>query len=638
MFKKMSLKAKTITSFGFIFTLVSILFWFAFQTINHMQDGFTQIMDQNYKTIDGLEKQTISMLSLRRHEKDFLLRKDQKYLKRHSEEFQVLADRIVKIKTYTDKKYHKQLDEILSNASEYKKGFNNIVSLYKKEGDSVTGIRGDLRSSAHGIEKKFKQDGLSDFYMTQLLNFRRREKDYLLRRDKKYFEKLKGDASVVIERMSNKGMDPDRQTEIKKLIEGYKKQFVLLMNNYDLITKQISGFRKNIHALEEGIEVMIKQNEIELNIIRKDLTEESSLATKAFIAITVAILFLILLINAIAYKITSNISKSTIEMKLMAQDFLKTSSLINESSTNLDDIANTQAAAIQETASSVNEITAMVSKSTDSAVNSQAKSQENSIAANKGKDTVYNVIKAMNSLSESTKDMTTRFNQTSTELQDVVNIINQIGEKAKVINDIVFQTKLLSFNASVEAARAGEHGKGFAVVAEEIGNLASMSGTSAEEIATILDESVKKVNDLVTNNQREIDSLVTNNTQKVSHGIDTAKECEVALNTIIDNIENINASISDIAQASQEQDSGVKEISQAINEFNKNNQQTVFLANQSKGHSSDIKMKADQVLLMATNLEILLYGRTQDDNFEKDNIISADFEEVDDNNEIEDAA
>ncbi len=56
-----------------------------------------------------------------------------------------------------------------------------------------------------------------------------------------------------------------------------------------------------------------------------------------------------------------------------------------------------------------------------------------------------------------------------------------IGDKTKVINDIVFQTKRLSFNASVEAARAGEHGKGFAVVAEEVGNLAQMSKDKVQE-------------------------------------------------------------------------------------------------------------------------------------------------------------
>ena len=73
-------------------------------------------------------------------------------------------------------------------------------------------------------------------------------------------------------------------------------------------------------------------------------------------------------------------------------------------------------------------------------------------------------------------------------------LISEIGNKTKVINDIVFQTKLLSFNASVEAARAGEHGKGFSVVAEEVGNLAHMSGNSAKEITQLLESSINRVN------------------------------------------------------------------------------------------------------------------------------------------------
>ena len=76
---------------------------------------------------------------------------------------------------------------------------------------------------------------------------------------------------------------------------------------------------------------------------------------------------------------------------------------------------------------------------------------------------------------------------------EILGYIKSIEEKTKVINDIVFQTKLLSFNASVEAARAGEQGKGFAVVAEEVGNLATMSGTSAEEISKLLESSISHI-------------------------------------------------------------------------------------------------------------------------------------------------
>ena len=71
---------------------------------------------------------------------------------------------------------------------------------------------------------------------------------------------------------------------------------------------------------------------------------------------------------------------------------------------------------------------------------------------------------------------------TSSTLNDVLEAFNMIEAKTKVINEIAFQTKLLSFNASVEAARAGESGKGFSVVAEEVGKLASSVDVSAKEM------------------------------------------------------------------------------------------------------------------------------------------------------------
>ena len=71
------------------------------------------------------------------------------------------------------------------------------------------------------------------------------------------------------------------------------------------------------------------------------------------------------------------------------------------------------------------------------------------------------------------------------------SIIQEIEDKTKAIDEIVFQTKLLSFNASVEAERAGEHGRGFSVVAQEVGNLAQLSGKSAAEINEILKRKYK---------------------------------------------------------------------------------------------------------------------------------------------------
>ncbi|MCX7978832.1 MAG: methyl-accepting chemotaxis protein, partial [Bdellovibrionaceae bacterium] len=79
------------------------------------------------------------------------------------------------------------------------------------------------------------------------------------------------------------------------------------------------------------------------------------------------------------------------------------------------------------------------------------------------------------------------------ELEAAMGVIRQVAKKTEVINEIVFQTKLLSFNASVEAARAGEAGKGFAVVAEEVGKLAKMSGDAATEISQIVEKGLSAV-------------------------------------------------------------------------------------------------------------------------------------------------
>ncbi len=95
------------------------------------------------------------------------------------------------------------------------------------------------------------------------------------------------------------------------------------------------------------------------------------------------------------------------------------------------------------------------------------------------------------------------------ELRIVSDLIGQIEQKTKVIHEIVFQTKLLSFNASVEAARAGDYGRGFSIVAEEIGNLALMSGQAAKDIASLLQESSTKVKDSSKNRTRAAKDLAS---------------------------------------------------------------------------------------------------------------------------------
>jgi methyl-accepting chemotaxis protein len=148
--------------------------------------------------------------------------------------------------------------------------------------------------------------------------------------------------------------------------------------------------------------------------------------------------------------------------------------------------------AVQKSSAASHEIAAMVGTTASAA-------SELSQMAIDSNSAVEGSVRALKSLSQmiAEVDQSSKALQISVklglkEIESVTETMAEIREKAKMINDIVFQTKLLSFNASVEAARAGEHGKGFAVVAEEMGNLARASGEAAKEIEVILNSSVDR--------------------------------------------------------------------------------------------------------------------------------------------------
>ena len=175
-----------------------------------------------------------------------------------------------------------------------------------------------------------------------------------------------------------------------------------------------------------------------------------------------------------------------------------------------------------------------------------------------------------------------------------------------MIKDIVFQTKLLSFNASVEAARAGEQGKGFAVVADEIGNLAQMSGKAAQEITLLLDSSAKKVRELTAEADQSIKTVVENSSQKINIAVEKVDFCKNSYAVILKNSERINQLIGEVVIASDEQTKGVIEITGALNSFNVATDRNSMLAtelNQSakllSDKSKDLKLVIENLLEMA---------------------------------------
>jgi methyl-accepting chemotaxis protein len=149
-------------------------------------------------------------------------------------------------------------------------------------------------------------------------------------------------------------------------------------------------------------------------------------------------------------------------------------------------------------------------------------------------------------------------NQTTEAMNEIDKEVNAINEAITVIDQIAFQTNILSLNAAVEAATAGEAGKGFAVVAAEVRNLASRSAEAAKEIKLLVETATKKADQ----------------GKKISEDmISGYKMLNENISLTIELIKNIEGS-------SKEQLAGIEQINDAINSLDQQTQQNAMIATQ----------------------------------------------------------
>ena len=216
--------------------------------------------------------------------------------------------------------------------------------------------------------------------------------------------------------------------------------------------------------------------------------------------------------------------------------------------------SNEAAASLEETAAALEEITSNIRNNTENISKMTALSNEVTTSATQGEKLA---------------------NQTTVAMDEINNQVNLINEAISVIDQIAFQTNILSLNAAVEAATAGEAGKGFAVVAAEVRNLASRSAEAAKEIKTIVETATTKAN---------------YGKQIAGNMIDGYKQ----LNQNIQLTINL---ISDIQSASKEQLLGIEQINDAVNSLDQQTQQNAMVANQ----THDVAVSTDQIAKLIVN-------------------------------------
>lgn len=264
-----------------------------------------------------------------------------------------------------------------------------------------------------------------------------------------------------------------------------------------------------------------------------------------------------------------------------SQDVNTASEQIAGTARGLSDSASRQASSLEETSASIEEMSSMVAKNAENANSTSSTSAESRRKAEHGHEVMAQMMTSMTQIHDANSDIMKRITQSSTEMAEIVAVIQNIGAKTQVINDIVFKTQLLSFNASVEAARAGEHGQGFAVVAEEVGKLAQLSGSASQEIGELLEVSLSKVESIVNRTQTEVGALISSGQSRVEEGTTVAQQCARVLSEIVTNVGQVSNMAAEISTACREQDQGVRELTKAMHQLDQVTQQNAGRSHES---------------------------------------------------------
>ncbi|NRF29187.1 methyl-accepting chemotaxis protein [Vibrio coralliilyticus] len=526
-------------------------------TTSHFAQTTNQLNNANLL----VAKLEIRLLNLRRNEKDFLLRKDMKYLDKFNKNMDIFLDLESELAPVLDDNDLPSSSQVRQDILKYQSGFTNLVNAF-----DALGLKPEEKLlGKYNTELKALKPSLSSEQLVNLFEF-----DKNVAKGEVQAQLLPSNASQLIAAANqvvaqkktiglkyNEGLLGDARG-LSHAVETQFKTFAAALDEQSEIT------RKELTLIKQGVSIAVVvfilgfifqiSRSINLQVaallsIIQEIARSNNVALRSQLSGKNELVSIGNYFNRLLDKLEALISGTQSKSSELSQS---TQSMHNELQSVIEqfhvqaDHTSTMATSVQEMVSTINEI----SESTAVAVEGV---QQASVNAQHGREVVEETVKNIGQLSSILSD-------SQGSISSLNDHVDKIGDAVNIIQGIAEQTNLLALNAAIEAARAGEQGRGFAVVADEVRALASRTHQSTEEITKV-----------VTAIQTQMATVVTNIDQCNEQGQQTLGASETldeSLGQIITDMTNIQANSERIASAIEEQGIVMNQVSESITELN----------------------------------------------------------------------
>ncbi len=356
------------------------------------------------------------------------------------------------------------------------------------------------------------------------------------------------------------------------------------------VQAQVKELMDNLSTAENEMKTVREKIDAEL---QAEVARANVLSQTAML-IGVGILIAAILSTVLFYFVTRNINNSlgsaNTTLQMTSSRLLEMVDEAQISSSQLRETSNRQASSSTETVVSMEQMKRLLVQTSRTAGNAVQLSEASFQEANNGKEIVQGL-----------KDAMTEIDRSNTALEEVNQVVRLIRDRTNVINEIVFKTQMLSFNANIEAARAGQHGLGFAVVANEMGNLADMSGKAAQQINELLDKSADQV-----------EKTVISTKERITNANELSGRCYDFFKVLTDRSGELKKMVDSISSASAEQNSGVDYVVNAMNDLNNTAAESDRMAQGISMLADGLKNQVLNLTSAVNSLNSLVSGREHD--------------------------